>query len=165
MARNAPVRCSGMFLSRLVKTFKGNATALFSAAASLFQIAKWSFFTSYALFSCSLYPIPDSKSNKWPIRLSLPIINHRWATKCYFNGNRSWEDATMTTHDLERQIEQLERAFEAAPPDERMRLASKFQQIAGRLDTNVEPMPRTRRRFQTSYEQDTSVDFFDNMPV
>ena len=71
----------------------------------------------------------------------------------------------MTTHDLERQIEQLERAFEAAPPDERMRLASKFQQIAGRLDTNVEPMPRKRRRFQTSYEQDTSVDFFDNMPV
>ena len=56
----------------------------------------------------------------------------------------------MTTHDLERQIEQLERAFEAAPPDERMKLASRFQQIAGRLDTNVEPMPRTKRRFQAS---------------
>ncbi|MGC1505938.1 MAG: hypothetical protein WA782_17590 [Sulfitobacter sp.] len=71
----------------------------------------------------------------------------------------------MNTHDLERQIEQLERAFDAAPTRERLKLAPRVKQIACKLDARQQPIPRHLQRIQKTLEQDAFDDMFDNMPV
>lgn len=71
----------------------------------------------------------------------------------------------MTTHELERQVEQLERAFNAAPARERLKIAPRVQQIACKLDARHESIPRPLQRIKTTLEQDAFDDKFENMPV
>ncbi len=71
----------------------------------------------------------------------------------------------MINHDLERQVKKLERLFDAAPTQERLRVAPDIKRIAIKLDTRHEPIPRPLRRIQKALEQDVFDDMFDNMPV
>lgn len=71
----------------------------------------------------------------------------------------------MNIHDLEHQMEQLERAFDAAPADERLKLAPRVLRITNTLDARQQPIPCRLQRIQKTLEQDAFDDMFDNMPV
>ncbi|MDF3415371.1 hypothetical protein HKX54_12950 [Sulfitobacter sp. M57] len=71
----------------------------------------------------------------------------------------------MKNHDLEHQMEQLERALDAASTRERLKLAPHVQQITCRLGARHQPIPRRLQSIQKVLEQEAFDDMFDNMPV